>query len=163
MIIDVGCLLVKIVGFIKPITEFFCHMFKTINDFTPSSRFLTDVATFEGVIIAIIIPLSFEMVSRISERYESEIIVRKFYSEKFISSFPVILIINIIMVISLIFLDDPLHKSILWKIIFWVTFILFLVVVLILMKFLNLLRRYITDTKFILNRLFDDAEKLFKE
>jgi biopolymer transport protein ExbB/TolQ len=37
-----------------------------------------------------------------------------------------------------------------------------LFVAIILVRFFNLLKRYITDTEFILSTLFDDAERLFK-
>ncbi len=45
---------------------------------TPSPEFLADVIAFEAALIAISMPLSFEIISRISERYRSDVITSQF-------------------------------------------------------------------------------------
>jgi hypothetical protein len=51
---------------------------KSLLEFSPSTGFLSDIIAFQGAVIAIAIPLSFEIIARISERYQSGILVEKF-------------------------------------------------------------------------------------
>jgi len=130
----------------------------------PSSNFLSDIAAFEAVVIGLAIPLSFEIVSRISERYQSEVITKKFLQNWEIKLLPIFLILNIISAITLRFFvpDNPVGTT--WKISAWITFTGFLFIAgIFLFKFLPKLKRYMTDTNFILNEFFNEAEKLFKK
>lgn len=134
-----------------------------LSSFTPAPQFLSDVATFEAVVIALAIPLSFEIVSRISERYQSEVITKKFIQNWEIRWLPIFLIANIILAIALRFFANDNPMWVVWKILAWVTFIGFLfIAVIFLFRFLPKLKRYMTDPEFILNEFFDEAEKLFK-
>jgi len=136
---------------------------KSIINFTPTPDFLSDVATFEAVVIGLAIPLSFEIVSRISERYQSEVITKKFIQNWEIKWLPVFLIANIVMAIALRFFVHDNLVWIMWKILAWITFIGFLFIAgIFLFKFLPKLKRYMTDTNFILNEFFNEAEKLLK-
>lgn len=54
-------------------------------------------------------------------------------------------------------------SSITWKIIAWISFIVFLLVSVILVIFFSKLRCYITSTEFLLNRLFNDAQDILSE
>lgn len=134
-----------------------------VIDFTPTPNFLSDIAAFEAVVIGLAIPLSFEIVSRISERYQSKVITKKFIQNWEIKWLPVFLIVNIIIAITLRFFvrDNPVWTT--WKILAWITFVGFLFIAgIFLFKFLPKLKRYMTDTNFILDELFNEAEKLFK-
>lgn len=136
----------------------------SVIDFTPTPNFLSDIAAFEAVVIGLAIPLSFEIISRISERYQSEVITKKFIQNWEIRWLPIFLIANIIITISLRFFvwDNPIGAT--WKILAWINFIGFLFIAgIFLFKFLPKLKRYMTDTNFILEELFNEAEKLFKE
>lgn len=129
----------------------------SFSSFTPTPNFLSDVAAFEAVIIALAIPLSFEIVSRISERYKSEVITKKFIQEWEIKWLPIFLVLAV----TLRFFINDNPNSALWKVLAWTTFAGFLFVAIILFKFLAGLKLYMTDTESILNKLFDEAEKLF--
>lgn len=134
-----------------------------IISFTPTPNFLSDIAAFEAVVVGLAIPLSVEIVSRISERYQSEVITKKFIQNWEIKWLPIFLIVNIIIAIALRFFvhDNPVLAT--WKILSWITFIGFLfIAVIFLFKFLPKLKRYMTDTNFILDEFFNEAEKLFK-
>lgn len=46
--------------------------------FSPSLGFLSDVIAYQAAVVAITIPVSLEIISRISERYQSGVIIKKF-------------------------------------------------------------------------------------
>jgi hypothetical protein len=144
--------------------RYICEILKFIINFTPTQNFLSDIAAFEAVVIGIAIPLSFEIVSRISERYQSEVITREFLKNWEIKLLPIFLISNIIIAIVLRFFIPNNPVGTVWKILAWITFIGFLFIAMIfLFKFLPKLKHYMTDTNFILNEFFNEAEKLFKK
>jgi hypothetical protein len=141
-----------------------CEILKFIIHFTPTQNFLSDIAAFEAIAIGLAIPLSFEIVSRVSERYQSEVITKKFFQNWEIKLLPIFLILNIISAIALRFFvpDNPAGTT--WKISAWTTFTGFLFIAgIFLFKFLPKLKHYMTDTDFILNNLFNEAEELFKK
>lgn len=130
------------------------------SDFTPSTAFLSDIAAFEAVVIAIAIPLSFEIISRISERYNSEVISRRFWQEWAVRSLPIILMFNIVAAVGLRFFASGAPDSVGWKVSAWVVFSVFLAAASILVfKFIPRLKDYMKDPNFILDELFDEAEE----
>lgn len=139
-----------------------CIKFFTNHIPTPTPDFLSDVAAFEAAVIALAIPLSLEMVSRISERYQSEVITKKFLQEWENKWLPILLIANIIVAVSLRFFVDDKPTSDIWKILSWLTFAGFLFITVVLIKFFILLKKYITDMEFILKELLNEAEELLK-
>lgn len=130
--------------------------------FSPNVNFLSLVVAFEAAIIAIAIPLSFNIVSRISERYQSEVLVKKFFKEWEIKCLPLFLIINILTVIILRFFVSDKPDSCEWNIAAWIILVFFIVCIFVLWRFFNKMKRYTTDTGYLLGRLFDDTEKIFK-
>lgn len=143
--------------------EFIKHIYLLLNEFNPDPTFLSNIAAIEAVIIAIAIPLSLEIVSRISERYQSEIISKKFFQSWTITLLPKFLVLNIILAVTLIFFVKDSPSSEWWKNFAWITFLFFLSIVLFFaFVFIPRVMRYMRDTKFILKELFDDTEKFFK-
>lgn len=137
------------------IWTFFCH-------FTPSPDFLSDIAAFEAVVITLTIPLSFEVISRLSERYQSEVITKNFSREWENRLLPIFLVVNIILTITLRFFVNKNPTSDIWKWFAWITFISFLFIATILFMFFRKLKQFMTDTEFIIEKLFNEAKKLFK-
>lgn len=132
-------------------------------NFTPSPNFLSDIAAFEAAVIALAIPLSFEIVSRISERYQSDVISKRFVRERVIVILPIFMVINIILAVSLRFCAGDTPSSTLWKIFAWVTFIMFIVIALIfIFSFIPRLKKYMTSSDFVTDGLFNDAEKAIR-
>ena len=131
-------------------------------NFTPEPNFLSDIAAFEAVIIGLAIPLSMDIISRISERYHSDVISNRFVHEWEVKWLPYLLIVNIILAIFLRFLwpDEP--KSILWSISAWIIIILFVLIAIIFILYINKLKKYSGNTYFILEDLYDEANKYFK-
>lgn len=138
-------------------------LFSPILSFTPLPNFLSDVAAFEGVVIALVIPLSFEIVSRISERYHSEVITKQFFGEWEIRLLPIFLLINILLAISLRFFVQSNPTDIVWKISAWIIFIFYLLIAIILFRFIVKLKSYMIDFEAVLERLYDEAEKYLKQ
>jgi hypothetical protein len=126
--------------------------------FSPNVNFLSDVAAFEAAIIALAIPLSFEIVSRISERYQSDVVSRKFDQEKINKALPVVLVINIALAIGLRFyeVEDPTSTA--WKLFAWLSFLGFLFVAYLLLRFIGVLKIYMSSTEGVIEKLFKDAE-----
>lgn len=132
-------------------------------NFVPTADFLSDVAAFEAVVIAIAIPLSFEIVSRISERYRSEVISKKFVQEWAVQLLPTFLIFNIILAVALRFFVNSNPTSIVWKLLAWIAFIGFLIIAgILLFCFIPRLKHYMTESEFVLEELFNEAEKSLK-
>jgi len=147
----------------EEIIEFFSNIYFFLKTFNPSPTFLSNIAAIDAVIIAIAIPLSLEIVSKISERYQSEIISKNFFQSYTVTLLPKLLVLNIIVAISLIFFIKENPSFMLWKSLAWITFILFLFIVLFFtFVFIPRVMRYMRDTKFILKELFNDTEKFFK-
>lgn len=145
------------------VIEFISNIYFFLKAFNPSPTFLSNIAAIEAVIIAIAIPLSLEIVSKISERYQSEIISKKFFQSCTVALLLKLLVLNIIVAVSLIFFVAENPSSVLWKNLAWITFFLFLFIVLFFtFVFIPRVMRYMRDTKFILKELFNDTEKFFK-
>ena len=143
--------------------EFIKNISILISKFNFDSNFLSDIAAFEAVIVAIAIPLSFNIVSVISEKYQSEVISKRYTQEWSVKFLPIFLIFNIAIAITLRFFDKQGSSLIIWKIFNLVAFILFIIITLILLKkFIPRLRCYMEGPKFILSELFDEAENLLR-
>ena len=144
------------------IVEFIKNIYLFLNEFNPEPTFLSDIVAVEAVVIAIAIPLSFEIISRISERYQSEVISNRFTKSLIVIWIARLLILNIIFIVFLRFFinDNPLPR--LWKQLAWIAFIGFLISTVIFWKFILRLNQYMTGTKLILKELYNDAEKFFK-
>lgn len=138
------------------------YLILPVFSFTPEPSFLSDIAAFEAVIIGLAIPLSIEIVSRISERYQSEVISKQFIQEWEIKWLPKFLMVNIVLAIVLRFFEQDGQASTMWKISAWIILVLFLVIAIIFIKFIKKLENYMTNTDFILERLYGEAEKLLK-
>ena len=117
------------------------------------------MAAFEAVIIGLAVPLSLDIVSRISERYQSEVISKQFIEEWEVVLLPRFLMVNIFLAIGLRFFVADEQSSIIWKILAWITLVSFLVIGIIFVKFIKKLENYITNPEFILDGLYDKAEK----
>jgi hypothetical protein len=143
--------------------EFIKNISILISKFNFDSNFLSDIAAFEAVIVAIAIPLSFNIVSVISEKYQSEVISKRYTQEWSVRFLPIFLIFNIAIAITLRLFDKQSSVLITWKIFTLAAFILFIIITLILLiKFIPRLRGYMEGPKFILSELFDEAENLLR-
>ena len=130
--------------------------------FSPSADFLTLAAAFEAMAASVVIPLSLDMASRISERYQSEVITRAFIQTYEVRLFPALAISSIIFTILLRFFTNSNHLSSIGKLLAWGALLGFLAVAGNLFLFIAKLRMFLTNVDFILDGLFDDAERFFE-
>ena len=135
----------------------------TVTSLTPNPKFLSDIAAFEAVLLAFFIPLSIEIVSKISERYKSEVIISAFDSIWENKILPWLLIFNIIFAISLRFLvnDDGLLGF--WKICAWIVFVVFIGTAVIIFRAIAKLKKYMTNVDYILEKLSQNAKEIVKQ
>ena len=143
--------------------EWAVSLLKRMTTFSPDPDFLSDVAAFEAVVVALAIPLSFEIVSRISDRYESEVITRRFEREWENRLLPVFLVVNILLLVALRFFVKDDSTGGLWTGLAGLCLAAFIFVGITVLKFIRKLRRYVTDPGFLLDRFFDDARESLKE
>lgn len=129
---------------------------------TPSVDALVDIATIEGVLITIALPLSFEIISRISDRYGSEAVIKAFLSEWVNRVLLIYLIINVIVVVFISEIASSLeHSSLMaWKIIAWSIFITFALGLLFFIIFTRRLNDYITKPTYVTDKLADKADEI---
>jgi hypothetical protein len=142
--------------------------------FTPSPDFLSDIVAFESALLGISIPISIEIVSRISERYKSNIITNNFlndrtvkYSPSKVKNLPFLLIINVLLAIILRFfftvpVNNDSNSSSIMKMLLWISLGYAVTIVIIFLRFWNLLLKYMTSTNFILEKFINEAKELLK-
>ena len=152
------------------VINWLCSVARTAGTYlasvTPSTSFLSDIAAFEAVIIAIAIPVSLEIISRLSDRYESAVISQHFVKETEVRLLPYFLIANILLAIVLRFLvNEELiltlsnNEGKLWRVSSWILLGGFLTAVVMLVFYIRKLTKYLTDTTYVLNKLYREANK----
>ncbi|MEQ8193784.1 MAG: hypothetical protein RIB59_04780 [Rhodospirillales bacterium] len=128
-----------------------------LDNISPSPEFLSDVAAFEAVTIAILIPLSIEIISKLSERYNSEVIIRTFeeyWANKYLPGF---LLINIVAVVILRFFAHDYVSSHIWKISALIILLFFIVIAFVVWRVIRQIRFFMHDTRFILDQLYKNV------
>lgn len=132
------------------------------GEFTPAPNFLTDVAVFEGVVIAIMVPLSFEMITRFSAGYNSDVFNWHFFDNWIIRTLPVFLLGNISLAITLRFFVSNSPSTGMWKLLAWMVFLGFIAMTILFSLYIRTFKRGLSPEN-VLNDLFDDAEQLLNQ
>jgi hypothetical protein len=83
--------------------DWFISFIKQLN---VNLAYLTTVTALSGTIVAIAIPLSIDIIARISARFESSIIAKKFNSEKSIVFLKIISFLLLFSSSAILFLYD---------------------------------------------------------
>ncbi len=130
-----------------------------LGELTPNPKFLSDVAAFEAVIIAFLVPLSIEIISKISERYTSNVITRSFESHWGNKILPPFLLINIVAAIILRFLFQDGTNSLTWKIVAWIVLFFLLFIAFVVWRVITRIKIFMSDTTYVINQLYLDVEK----
>ncbi len=125
----------------------------------PSTQFLVAAAAFMGTVLSVAIPLSFHIVSRIADRYDSDVIVRDFKRRVVVKCLPLLAAIGVSWTVFLRFLIKDTTQSPYWPICAWIALALFGFTVVFLGALSRLVMKYAFDSNYVLKRLFDAAEK----
>lgn len=131
--------------------------------FKPDPDFLSDIAAFEAAVIAFLIPLSIEIISKISERYESEITIRVFEERLSNWILPYMLMANIVLAILLRFSTNTSNEgTTLLTVLYWITLVFFVLVAFLILQVIRNIKKFMTNKSFIIRELLDDAKKSLK-
>ncbi len=146
----------------KVLIQAYTFISNSFSSFTPDVAFLSDIIAFQGAVIAIAYPLSLEIVSRISERYSSNVIIEKFSNEWIVKALPYLIITNVIIAASLKFFYVGELSILLPKILAWLTIIIFILSTILLIIFFNILKSYAVNSKHLIDQLLIDMKELIK-
>lgn len=139
-----------------PIIDYSISFFSSV---TPNPSFLSDVAAFEAAIIALLVPLSIEIVSKISERYNSDVITRNFENNFWNKYLPPLLLINIFIAIALRFIAKESNNSILWNYAAWAVLVFLLFVAFGIYCVIRRIKKFVGDPKAVIDQLYKDVEE----
>ena len=140
---------------------FWNHISTWFKSITPQIGFVSDVVAYQAAIIAIAIPLSFQIISQISERYQSGVITRELKNQW---QFQTLICLVVANSISAVFLKAFVEKlDEVWKYsLAWFVFLTFIATFIVLLVFFYNFLQYATDTKFLVDRLFTDLDEVLK-
>jgi len=133
--------------------------FSWFGEISPNPTFLSDVAAFEAAIIAFLVPLSIEIISKISERYSSDVITRSFSNDWKNLLLPPFLLINIFLAILLRFFVQDTVNSLTWKISAWLMLIALFFIAFVIWRVIVDIKTIMSDMRSVLNRLYEDVKK----
>ena len=128
------------------------------GDVTPNPIFLSDVAAFQAVIIAFLVPLSIEIISKISERYNSDVIIHSFENNWWNKILPPFILVNIAIAIVLRFLVSDDIDTMAWKIIAWIILLIFLFIAFAVWRVIERIKRFMRAQS-VINQLYEDVER----
>lgn len=143
---------------IYPIFSIATFGFNKIVNYSPNPGFISEVAVIEGVVVTIAIPLSCEIIGRLSDRYHSDVITRKFRNKLEIRFLPWFLVFNLFAIIILKFIEGSNTFKMVWVPFAWTILICFVFLGAWLLRFFYLLIMH-TDPDYILNELSKDANE----
>ena len=119
--------------------------------------FLSDIATFEGALVAISLPLSLNVVTKALDRYNDQEISQLFVKENIYRGQKFSLLLNIIIAIFLRF------YNIQNLIILWLTFIFLIFNTILFFFFIVKVEQYVTNTdKYLLEKFKTDVKKFIQ-
>ena len=125
--------------------------------------FIIAIITFEVGTIAVAIPLSLDILSRLSERYKSDVLIKIFKGDISTNNYVIIVVSKIVLGVILIFSSNPEKIPFLWNCLAWIFGIFFIWVAFCFAKILIKITLYISDSDFITEVLFKNAEESIKE
>jgi hypothetical protein len=149
-------------NWIIPVIENVFFTFKNIIvSLNINESLLSDVAVFDIGIIALWISVSIDVVARISERYDSDVIANSFENRWENQCLPIVLLVSLLITVILkIFPDCKFEQT--KNILYFIDILLFFFSCIVFWKSIKILRKYTSNTENILRELIDNAEKIFK-
>jgi len=131
--------------------------FESWIDLIPiTDGFLSGVLAFSTAAVAIALPLSISIVMSVTNRYESNIIARNLIGAGSVGWLTALLLFNILFIVirkAFPFVGPPVSKAVILGLIlllFTASFVLFA-------KYLYMLKNYVQDSQYILDKLYEEA------
>jgi hypothetical protein len=109
-----------------------------------------------------LIPLSISIISKVSERYSSDVISNLFKRKGVIKIAEYSLFFDICLIILLQFLEKSIPILYL-KLIDWLILIISLIIVYITIKIINEIVKFISDTGYVINELAKNIEEIIEK
>lgn len=114
--------------------------------FTPDPLFLMIATGFLGVIMAFLIPMSIEIISKVSTKYNSDVIVRLFQSNIIGKLFPYFVLLNIAaMLVMRFFYGSEFYNSLLSKGIMWLLLVFSVLITILIGYLIYRIEKLISD------------------
>lgn len=145
-----------------PFTGWISTLYTLLKSVAINPSFLSDVTAFNVAIFALWIPLTIEIITRISDRYKSEVIVSAFERKPINRYLVRVLMLNLILAVGLRFSITENTLTATEEMISWVVMVLFLVSCGMLIKSISILKTFAYKTDYVLQELIDDVKKIFK-
>lgn len=131
-------------------------------DVKPDPNFLSELATFESVIIGIAIPMSVNIITIVSERYKSEVLTKLILYDWRSIALNATIVVGISFAVVLEFFNSALIDSIWWNIFSWTALCIFACSLTLLVIYIMYIIRYITDPHFLISKLTEKAKNALK-
>lgn len=123
---------------------------------SPESRgdFISDILAFQTAILVLLIPLSFDVISRISERYKSDVIIKHFQKEIIFRTLIFLLFMNIFfsLFLKFFFIEN-----------FYLVFCALLLAIastVYIGLFFWLIMKYTTSIEYVKGKLLNEAQEI---
>ena len=132
-------------------------------NYTPSPAFLSDLISFQAVVLSLALPISIIIVTRITERYKSDSIAQRFLDEWEFKLLFWLLICSIILNVCIKFFFTGTICFLFWKNVAYFALALFFITMFVFIKFVSLLKKYIIGREYILDELFQEIQEYIEE
>ena len=130
---------------------------KYISTVNINHNYLAIAGSFAVTVFAIAIPLSFDAISRLSNRYQSNVITSFFYKEEDNNKLRYLSLALLILILILSFFSPNNIIGIGWKLIYIITFIINIYMVILLMKYFKIITAYLIGPSYIFNKLVEEG------
>lgn len=124
--------------------------------------FLGDVLAFSTAAVAIALPLSIGIVVSLTSRYESSIVARRLIRAGSVGWLTALLLLNIFFIVlrrAFPYVGPPVSKAA----ILGVILLLFAASLVLLAKYLYMLKKYVQDSQYILDKLYEEAANTIRK
>jgi hypothetical protein len=132
---------------------------KMVLTYTPSPEFLSDIAAVEGVILGLLVPVSFDIVARLSERYNSGSVTAPFQKQVPVRLLSVVLVVNIVLALLLRYFGTDILCVPIWRASALLLLVMFILIAILVLRVINKIRLFLTKPDFLLDTFFKEGEK----
>ncbi len=151
---------------IEDFTLLICNIvrsvFEKLLSINPSHHFIEIIASLVISILAFLIPLSISIISKVSERYGSDVVSGIFKQKWFNKIAKYLLAFEIFLIILLEFVGESIPILYL-KIIDWFILLLSFFILYITIRIINEIIKFISDNRYVINELAKNIEEIIEK